>query len=93
MFHEDDRGRKEVISDLIKEVQENKEADKILDYLPESRNRPVSPVQTKLNIAKLLPVSLKSFQYYGSITQLLCTKGVLCNILNNPIKISKGQIK
>ena len=93
IYHKDHRGRPAVISVLGIEGNENPEVQKIIDYLPIAKGRAISPRGVRFNMKNFLPSELKSFQYYGSHTQPPCTEGVLWNVMNNPIELSKAQIE
>ena len=92
MVHENKRGKTAIVSALVMEGAENQEADKIVNYLPTGKRGRIKPRDIRFDIKKLLPNDLKSFQYYGSLTHPPCTEGVLWNVLNNPIEMSKDQI-
>lgn len=82
-----------IIAALIIEGDKNPELDKIWNFLPQKKNTPISPANTKLDLRKILPGDLKAFSYYGSLTTPPCKEGVRWYVLNNPIMMSKAQIQ
>ncbi|SMF32196.1 carbonic anhydrase [Pseudobacteriovorax antillogorgiicola] len=91
--HENKQGKKAFIGVLVTEGKHNSELDKVFQYLPKSRHQPIAPTDEKIDVINFLPKSLKSFHYFGSLTHPPCTEGVNWNVLNNPIEMSKEQIR
>lgn len=84
-------GRIAVIGVFIQPGKANPELTKIWDQLPERKGDKITV--TDFNLAALLPKSLASYRYAGSLTTPTCGQGVQWNVLASPITMTPEQIK
>jgi carbonic anhydrase len=91
MVHEGPGGRIVVVGVFIVPGPENPELSKIW------KNLPKEPCQhediASFDLRKLLPRSLASYRYAGSLTTPACDQGVDWNVLAAPITLRPEQIK
>jgi carbonic anhydrase len=83
-----------VIGSLVEIGMANEEFDRILELL---RNGNVDEKNETAHLDDfvlddILPESLKTYRYEGSLTTPPCTEGVRWMVLTNPIEMSKEQI-
>jgi carbonic anhydrase len=91
LVHEGPGGRVAVVGIFIVPGAENPELSKIWKRLPQQRCQR-EDVQD-FNLRKLLPRSLASFRYAGSLTTPACGQGVAWNVLASPITMLPKQIE
>ncbi len=80
-----------VIGSFIKEGDFNPLLDSIFSNLPENGEPDVTI--NNFNLSALLPSSLDSFQYQGSLTTSPFTEGVQWVVLNEVLEMSSSQIE
>ena len=91
LVHKDAAGKLAVIGVLIEEGAANPELAPLRKHMPtkpgrrDRRGRPV-------NASRLLPASLASYRYSGSLTTPPCSEQVAWFVLQRPIQASKEQI-
>jgi carbonic anhydrase len=92
LVHKDADGKLAVVSVLIAEGKQNAALGKLEPHVPgkPGRSGPVAGVQ--VNAADLLPPSLASYRYSGSLTTPPCSEGVAWFVLQQPIEASRGQL-
>lgn len=91
LVHQSSDGKQTaVVGIFIEEGAPNLELEKIWKNLPRKPG-PRVPV-AGFDLRKLLPSSLKSFRYPGSLTTPGCGEGLRWNVLNASIRMSPGQI-
>jgi carbonic anhydrase len=89
MVHADDQGRL-VLGALVEAGRANRELDKIWSVLP---RKPGDHAEIHdFDVSKLLPASLRSYRYSGSLTTPDCAQGIDWVLLAEPVEMSDGQI-
>jgi len=89
LVHADENGRL-VLGILVKQGRPNPELEKLWAVLP---SKPGEHAQVKqFDLAKLLPESLHSYRYPGSLTTPPCDQGIQWVLLAEPIELSASQI-
>lgn len=79
-----------VLGALVREGKANPELDKLWSTLP---RKPGDRTEVHgFDLAKLLPASLNSYRYAGSLTTPPCDEGVQWVLLAEPIELSAEQI-
>lgn len=90
----DGTGRLTVVGVFVKAGKENKELKKLFDALPAQPQQEVTA--SKFNLTRLLPESLESYRYDGSLTTPdpsgVFLEGVKWIVLAEPIEMSQAQI-
>lgn len=92
LVHADSTGKLAVVGVFIKEGRENPYLQELWDLLPEHLNAHAHP-KNRCDLLHLLPEEKPVFHYTGSLTTPPCTEGVEWYILQQPITLSKTQIK
>lgn len=93
LVHKDADGNLAVIGVMINEGARNEEYAHLGKYAPTEPGR-AEPVEgVNVNATNLLPDSLASYRYSGSLTTPPCSEEVSWFILQNPIELSKTQIE
>ncbi len=92
LVHKSEDGALAVVGVMIEEGKHNANFDNAWNNLPlhAGDHKDVGVV---MKAAKLLPKSKKYTTYSGSLTTPPCSEGVTWLVLNEPIKMSKKQIK
>ncbi|RNF36311.1 carbonic anhydrase [Paracoccus methylarcula] len=90
--HRSADGQLAVLAVLIDEGKENPELAKIIQHLPRQSGEPQKIDGVEFDPAALLPKSLESFRYSGSLTTPPCSEGVAWHVLSTPITASADQI-
>ena len=91
--HKDKSGKLAVLGVMIQEGRKNKALKKIWDILPGEETKKVDSEKYLINLQALLPQNQVSFYYDGSLTTPPCTEEVEWIIFEQPIEMSKEQIK
>lgn len=89
LVHADENGRL-VLGALVKEGLVNTELEKIWAALP--REPGAGSEVRGFDLAKLLPGSLRSYRYSGSLTTPPCDQGIQWVLLAQPVEMSAAQI-
>jgi carbonic anhydrase len=92
LVHEDAGGKLAVIGVLIREGREHPELAKLWQHLPRSAGRTEAVEGVTVNAERLLPASLASYRYSGSLTTPPCTEDVSWFVLEQSIEASAEQI-
>jgi len=92
LVHEDEAGRLAVIGILIQEGREHPELAKMWPHLPATPGRSEAVEGVLIDATRLLPASLASYRYSGSLTTPPCSEDVSWFVLEQPIEASAGQI-
>jgi carbonic anhydrase len=92
LVHKDAEGKLAVVGVLIQEGAANPELEVLWKHLPKTvgRAKPVEGVM--VNAKKLLPPTLASYRYSGSLTTPPCSEQVAWFVLQQPITASAEQI-
>jgi carbonic anhydrase len=91
LVHSGPGGRLAVVGIFIREGEPNAELSKIWSDLPK---KPGDETEVHdLDLRGLLPASLASYRYSGSLTTPACGQGVQWNVLARPITLSADQIE
>lgn len=89
-LHEDSKGNKVILSVLFVEGRANPLFDVIVKNLPTQPNK--ANFIANVDIYKLLPNNLTSYQFDGSLTTPPCSQGVRWIVLNEAMTLSQRQI-
>ncbi len=89
--HKDESGNLAVLGVMIQEGRENEVLATVWDGLP-SKEKEVSE-EYLIPLQSLLPENQMAFQYEGSLTTPPCTEEVKWIVFEQPIEMSKEQIK
>ncbi len=92
--HKDALGRLAVVGVMFKETKANDSTiDALWGFVPSEKNKEIEIPDFTLNPMKLIPSKHTFYHYSGSLTTPPCSEGVIWNVLNTPINISKSQIE
>lgn len=91
MVHKGPGGKVVVVGVFIGPGAENRQLSKIWRNLPRVRCQRENIAS--FDLRKLLPRSLASYRYTGSLTTPACDQGVAWNVLATPITLLPGQIQ
>lgn len=92
LVHKNDQGELAVLGVFFAIASKNPTLDSFWKYLPEKINEPTKMTEIKVNAKDLLPGNLGYFFYSGSLTTPPCSEGVMWNVLNQPLPVTKSQI-
>ncbi len=92
LVHKDASGKLAVIGVMIREGLAHPELAVLWKHLPESPGRAEAVANVNVNASQLLPKSLASYRYSGSLTTPPCSEGVAWFVLQEPIEASAEQI-
>jgi carbonic anhydrase len=91
LVHRGPGGRVAVIGVMIEAGPANPEMTKLWQKIP--RQTCKTAEVTHFDLSALLPKSLKSYRYAGSLTTPSCGQGVGWNVLAEPITITEAEIR
>ena len=91
--HKDESGKLAVLGVMIQEGRENEVLATVWDGLPNEANEKGSSEKYLIDLQALLPQNQTSFHYEGSLTTPPCTEEVKWIVFEQPIEMSKQQIK
>ena len=92
LVHKDAEGKLAVVGVLIQEGAANPELDVLWKHMPRTVGRAGGASGVMVNAKKLLPPSLASYRYIGSLTTPPCSEPVQWFVLQQPITASAEQI-
>jgi len=92
LVHKDAAGKLAVIGVLIEEGPEHPELARLWNHIPTEAGRSEAVEGVNVNASKLLPASLASYRYSGSLTTPPCSEDVSWFVLQKKIQASKAQI-
>ena len=92
LVHKDASGKLAVLSVLIEEGRAHPELAILWQHLPTEPGRKNAVAGVSVNAAKLLPTSLATWRYEGSLTTPPCSEDVAWFVLQRPIEASSAQI-
>ncbi|MCI0587506.1 MAG: carbonic anhydrase family protein [Planctomycetes bacterium] len=92
LVHTDAGGHLAVIGVLIREGRPHPELALLWRHLPAAPFRKEAVEGVQVDASNLLPGSLASYRYSGSLTTPPCSEGVSWFVLQAPIEASAGQI-
>ncbi len=88
--HRNDAGQLAVVAVLLQTGKHNPAFQPVFSHLP--RSRQADPIgNLELDLAAMLPDSLKYYAYQGSLTTPPCSEGVSWMVLKNTVPVSKQQ--
>ena len=91
--HKDESGNLAVLGVMIQEGRKNEVLATVWDRLPNEGNEKDSSEKYLIHLQALLPQNQMSFHYDGSLTTPPCTEEVKWIVFEQPIEMSKEQIK
>lgn len=91
--HKDESGNLAVLGVMIQEGKKNQALATIWDSLPNKKNENDGAEKFQIHLPALLPQNQLSFHYDGSLTTPPCTEEVKWIVFEQPIEMSKDQIK
>ena len=91
--HKDKSGKLAALGVMIQEGRKNEALAAVWDSLPNEANEKVVSEKYLIHLQALLPQNQTSFHYDGSLTTPPCTEEVKWIIFEQPIEMSKEQIK
>lgn len=92
LVHKDADGKLAVIGVLVEEGPANPALAALWEHLPAQAGRAKEYEGVQVDASKLLPASLASYRYAGSLTTPPCSEGVAWFVLQEPIRASAEQI-
>lgn len=92
LVHKDPDGKLAVIGVLVREGRANPELARLAEHLPTKPGRKEEVEGLLVDPAKLLPASLASYRYSGSLTTPPCTEGVSWFVLQQSIEASAAEL-
>lgn len=92
LVHRDAAGKLAVVGVMVEEGAAHPELAVLLRHMPAAPGRSVAVEGVRVNASRLLPASLASFRYPGSLTTPPCSEQVAWFVLQRPIEASKEQI-
>jgi len=92
LVHKDAAGKLAVVGVMIREGRTNPELATLWQHMPTTAGRTEAVSGVNVNAAKLLPASLASYRYSGSLTTPPCSEQVDWMVLQQPIEASADQI-
>ncbi len=91
--HKDKSGKLAVLGVMIQEGKKNQALATFWDSLPNEENEKDGAKKAQIHLPSLLPQNQLSFHYEGSLTTPPCTEEVKWIVFEQPIEMSKDQIK
>ena len=91
--HKDESGNLAVLGVMIQEGRENETLEVIWNSLPKEASKKDVSEKYLIHLPALLPQNQMSFHYDGSLTTPPCTEEVRWIVFEQPIEMSKEQIK
>jgi carbonic anhydrase len=92
LVHKDAAGKLAVLGVLIQEGQAHPELAVLWQHMPTAPGRKEAVEGVQVNAGKLLPPSLATYRYSGSLTTPPCSEDVAWFVLQKPIEASAEQI-
>ena len=93
LVHKDESGKLAVLGVMIQEGRENEVLATVWDILPNEESKKEVSEKYLIDLQALLPQNQTSFHYDGSLTTPPCTEEVKWIVFEQPIEMSKEQIK
>ncbi|MER2121935.1 MAG: carbonic anhydrase family protein [Solibacillus sp.] len=93
LVHSDENGKLAVIGLMIQEGIENKMLSSMWNELPTDKTAKGNSEKHEIDLQALLPENETTYQYAGSLTTPPCTEEVQWIVFEQPIEMSKAQIK
>lgn len=91
--HTDESGNLAVLGVMIQEGRENEALATVWDDLPSEESKKEVSEKYLINLQALLPQDQMAYHYDGSLTTPPCTEEVKWIVFEQPIEMSKEQIK
>jgi carbonic anhydrase len=93
LVHQDTIGRLAVLGVMIQEGEANQSLASVWNALPKEETEEEVKLAEPINLQQILPENQSSFQYSGSLTTPPCSEEVKWIVFEEPIQMSKEQIK
>lgn len=90
--HKSAAGKLAVVGVFVDSGAESEALKALEPYLPATKGDPATIPGVDFDASTLLPSSLESWRYSGSLTTPPCSEGVSWNVLAQPIEASPAQI-
>ena len=91
--HKDESGNLAVLGVMIQEGRKNEVLATVWDRLPNEEGKKEVSEKYLINLQALLPQDQMAYHYDGSLTTPPCTEEVKWIVFEQPIEMSKAQIK
>lgn len=91
--HRDDEGKLAVVAALIQPGKVATGFDAVLSHLPRQAGETLTVDRLELDLAGLLPVERRYWDFEGSLTTPPCSEGVHWMVLTQPVKVSAEGIR
>jgi carbonic anhydrase len=92
LVHKSADNKLAVIGVFIDEGAHNAAFDPIWSNLPDTKGEEVHVENVMVDVNQLLPASMESYRYDGSLTTPPCSEGVKWIVMTTPIQMSAEQI-
>jgi carbonic anhydrase len=92
LVHSSADGSPAVIALMLREGEENAALKPVFEAMPVMAG-PVQEVAGTVDLNALLPTTLTTYRYSGSLTTPPCTEGVAWTLLTEPVDVSPAQIE
>ncbi|MFD0587390.1 carbonic anhydrase [Paenibacillus sp. GCM10027627] len=93
LVHKSLEGNLAVLGVLIKEGKANAALGELWSKLPKTQTSTDLALKSPIELNKILPGDLDAYRYQGSLTTPPCSEGVKWTVLEEPIQMSKAQIR
>lgn len=90
--HQGDNGQAAVVAVLVKAGEKNSTIQKIIDNLPNDRDKTHTISNLQIDPSTLLPAKQDYYSFMGSLTTPPCTEGLQWIVMANSITASPAQI-
>lgn len=91
--HQDKQGNLAVVGVFAKQGEENQEIQKIFSNIPSQTGQQETHQNISFSPEAIIPTGSQAFTYNGSLTTPPCSEKVKWVVYQNPIEVSKQQIK
>jgi len=93
LVHKSADGQSAVLGVLIQPGSDNSAFRQLWEHLPDQASEEAVPLTEPIELSHLLPADHHAVHYTGSLTTPPCTEHVSWTVLQQPIQLSKEQIR
>ena len=93
LVHRGNEGQLAIVAVLLDLGAASPVVDKVWTYMPLDTGDRVRMPDALLNVADLLPIDQRYYQFMGSLSEPPCSEGVLWLVLKAPMTVSQAQLK